>query len=48
VELVLDVARNAQNKIAVALGADDPNVESGVEIYDVNPDGTLTYGLAAP
>lgn len=48
VELVLDVARNAQNKIAVALAADDPNVDEGVEIYDVNPDGTLSYGLAAP
>ena len=45
VELVLDVARNAQNKIAVALAADDPHVTEGVEIYDVNPDGTLTYGL---
>jgi alkylhydroperoxidase family enzyme len=48
VELVLDVARNAQNKIAVALGADDPNVTDGVEIYDINDDGTLTYGLVAP
>jgi len=48
VELVLDVARNAQNKIAVALAADAPNVDEGVEVYDVNPDGTLTYGLAAP
>ena len=48
VELVLDVARNAQNKIAVALAADDPHVDEGVEIYDINPDGTLTYGLAAP
>jgi alkylhydroperoxidase family enzyme len=48
VELVLDVARNAQNKIAVALAADDPHVDEGVEIYDINPDGTLTYGLTAP
>jgi AhpD family alkylhydroperoxidase len=48
VELVLDVARNAQNKIAVALAADDPHVTKGVEIYDVNIDGTLSYGLAAP
>jgi alkylhydroperoxidase family enzyme len=48
VELVLDVLRNAGNKIAVALAADDPNVDEGVEVYDINPDGTLTYGLAAP
>ena len=48
VELVLDVARNAQNKIAVALAADDPHVDQGVEIYEINPDGTLTYGLTAP
>ena len=48
VELVLDGMRNAGNKIAVALGADDPNVSEGIEIYDINPDGTLSYGLAAP
>jgi alkylhydroperoxidase family enzyme len=48
VELVLDVARNAQNKIAVALAADDPHVTEGIEIYDVQPDGTLAYGLTAP
>lgn len=48
VELVLDVMRNAGNKIAVALAADAPNVTDGVEIYDIEPDGTLTYGLSAP
>ncbi|MET0489884.1 MAG: carboxymuconolactone decarboxylase family protein [Acidimicrobiales bacterium] len=48
VELVLDVMRNAGNKIAVALGADAPNVDGGVEVYDINADGTLTYGLIAP
>jgi AhpD family alkylhydroperoxidase len=46
VELVLDVTRNALNKIAVALGADAAHVEDGVEIYDVEPDGSLVYGLA--
>lgn len=46
VELVLDVMRNAGNKIAVALAADAPNVTDGVEVYDINPDGTLTYGLS--
>jgi alkylhydroperoxidase family enzyme len=48
VELVLDVMRNAGNKIAVALAADAPHVADGVEIYDINPDGTLTYGLSLP
>jgi hypothetical protein len=45
VELVLDVTRNALNKIAVALGADAAHVKDGVEIYDVEPDGSLVYGL---
>ncbi|MEZ4217436.1 MAG: carboxymuconolactone decarboxylase family protein [Myxococcota bacterium] len=48
VELVLDVARNATNKVAVALGGDAPRVESGYEVYDVGPDGELLYGLEAP
>ena len=42
---MLDVTRNALNKIAVALGADAAHVEDGVEIYDIGPDGTLVYGL---
>ncbi len=45
VELVLDVTRNALNKVAVALGADAAHVEEGIEIYDVEPDGSLVYGL---
>jgi hypothetical protein len=45
VELVLDVTRNALNKIAVALGADAAHVDEGIEIYDVTPDGSLVYGL---
>jgi len=45
VELVLDVTRNALNKVAVALGADAAHVEEGVEVYDVGPDGSLVYGL---
>jgi alkylhydroperoxidase family enzyme len=48
VELVLDVTRNATNKIAVALGADAAHVEEGVEIYDVDAEGNLHYGLSAP
>jgi len=42
---VLDVTRNALNKVAVALAADAAHVEDGVEIYDIEPDGSLVYGL---
>ncbi len=45
VELVLDVARNGTNKIAVAFGADEPHVTDGVEFYDLDPHGELLYGL---
>jgi AhpD family alkylhydroperoxidase len=45
VELVLDITRNALNKVAVALGADAPHVESGFEIFDVDTTGNLVYGL---
>ena len=44
-EIVLDVARNAANKIAVAFGADQANVAEGVEFYDVDERGELIYGL---
>jgi alkylhydroperoxidase family enzyme len=45
VELLFDVARNAANKIAVALGADAPHVGSGIEYFDTDDDGALVYGL---
>ena len=48
VELVLDITRNATNKVAVALGGDAPRVETGYEVYDVRPDGEIIYGLEAP
>jgi alkylhydroperoxidase family enzyme len=48
VELVLDVTRNATNKVAVALGGDAPRVETGYEIYEVKPSGEIEYGLSAP
>jgi alkylhydroperoxidase family enzyme len=44
-EIVLDVARNAANKIAVALRADDPHVANGLERFDTDADGQLVYGL---
>ncbi|MCD9624020.1 carboxymuconolactone decarboxylase family protein [Rhabdothermincola salaria] len=46
VELVLDVARNATNKIAVAFAADAPHVDEGYEIYEIDPDGEAVYGLS--
>ena len=40
-ELVLDVVRNAANKIAVALGGDAPVVSEGFEYYDVDATGDV-------
>ncbi len=45
VEVVLDVTRNALNKIAVALGADAPHVDEGIEIYDIDGSGDPIFGL---
>ena len=42
VEVVLDVIRNATNKIAVALGADAPEVTEGVQLFVTDPDGVLS------
>lgn len=42
VEVVLDVTRNAANKIAVALGADAATVTEGVELFRTDADGTIT------
>ncbi|MCK0173505.1 carboxymuconolactone decarboxylase family protein [Mycolicibacterium sp. F2034L] len=46
VELTLDVMRNATNKIAVALAADAPRVESGTERYLVDDDGQTVFADA--
>ncbi|MCW2816271.1 MAG: Uncharacterized protein JWN84_3726, partial [Nocardioides sp.] len=40
VEVVLDVMRNAANKISVALGADAPEVD-GIQLFDLDRTGTL-------
>ncbi len=46
-ELTLDIVRNAANKIAVAFDADDPQVETGVEYYDiVVSTGELRYDVS--
>jgi alkylhydroperoxidase family enzyme len=42
-ELTLDVARNASNKIAVALKADAPRVEQGTERYLIDADGQTVF-----
>ncbi|MET3961729.1 alkylhydroperoxidase family enzyme [Marmoricola sp. OAE513] len=41
VEVVLDVMRNAANKIAVSLGADAATVTEGVELFTTDADGNL-------
>ncbi len=46
-ELVLDVVRNSANKIAVALGADAPNVTGAVEFFDVDGSGEVIADLDA-
>jgi len=48
VEVVLDVMRNAANKIAVAFGADAATVTEGVELFTTDADGNLTVVGTAP
>ena len=46
-ELILDLVRNAANKIAVAFDADGPQVETGVEYYDIDlSTGELRYDVS--
>jgi hypothetical protein len=46
-ELTLDIVRNAANKIAVAFDADDPQVKTGVEYYDIDAStGELRYNVS--
>jgi hypothetical protein len=46
-ELTLDIVRNAANKIAVAFDADHPQVETGVEYYDIDVStGELRYNVS--
>ena len=48
VEVVLDVTRNAANKIAVALGADAATVTEGVELFSTDAEGHLTVVGSRP
>ena len=46
-ELILDIVRNAANKIAVAFGADAPQVENGIEYFDIDVStGELHYDVS--
>jgi hypothetical protein len=46
-ELILDAVRNAANKIAVAFEADAPQVQTGVEYYDIDVStGELRYDVS--
>jgi hypothetical protein len=43
VEMLTDIMRNSSQKMAVALDADQANVGSGVEYYDVLPTGDVVF-----
>ena len=43
VELVLDIVRNAANKIAVLFAADAPHVTEGIEPFDLSAEGDVVY-----
>jgi hypothetical protein len=46
-ELILDIVRNAANKIAVAFDADHPQVKTGIEYYDIDVStGELRYNVS--
>ncbi len=42
-ELVLDIFRNSSQKIAVSLGADQPHVASGTELFELTTQGDLVF-----
>jgi hypothetical protein len=48
VEIVFDISRNSAQKVAVALAADQAHVTEGVEYYDLDADGEVLFGQAAP
>ncbi len=43
VELIMDVMRNSGQKVAVAMGADEPHVASGVERFEITAQGAVVY-----
>jgi alkylhydroperoxidase family enzyme len=46
-EIVLDIVRNAANKIAVAFAADTPRVADGIEFFDVDANGEVVASVEA-
>lgn len=46
-EIVLDVVRNAANKIAVAFAADAPQVADGIEFFDLDANGDVVASVEA-
>ncbi len=44
VELVLDISRNAINKVAVSQDRDQARMPDGLQSYEVHADGTIEYG----
>ncbi|WP_182357291.1 carboxymuconolactone decarboxylase family protein [Tomitella gaofuii] len=44
VELVLDISRNAVNKVAVSQDRDQARMPGGLQSYEVHADGTIEYG----
>jgi alkylhydroperoxidase family enzyme len=48
VQIILGVARNSVQKVAVALAGDAPNVTEGFDYYDITDRGDVVYGQDAP
>jgi alkylhydroperoxidase family enzyme len=48
VEIVFDISRNSAQKVPVALAADQAHVTEGVEYYDLDDEGEVLFGQAAP
>jgi len=48
VQIILGVARNSIQKVAVALAGDAPNVTEGFDYYDITDRGDVVYGQDAP
>ena len=48
VQIILGVARNSSQKVAVALAGDAPNVTEGFDYYDITDRGDVVYGQDAP
>lgn len=45
IEIIYDVARNATNKFAVALGVDAAQVQDGIELFDIDGEGEVVSSV---